>query len=113
MTVTQHAEKLPRMVHDLVAQLESDQQQIAALQAKVAADRAQVENLEVALRTARRIGAAVGILMANHKLAYDDAFMALSVASQHSQRKLRDIAEEVLLTGALPESASGSGTLPC
>ena len=66
-----------------------------------------VENLENALLSARRIGAAVGIVMASSKLTYDNAFALLVTVSQHSNRKVRQVAEDVILTGeldALPRS---------
>ena len=61
-----------------------------------------IENLEIALRTSRRIGVAIGVLMGQHGWTEDEAFAALRSASQRRHRKLRDIAEEVALTGDLP-----------
>jgi ANTAR domain len=69
--------------------------------------RHRADHLEKALDSGRRIGAAMGILMATRRLTEPQAFDALRVASQHSQRKLRDVAEDVLLTGELP-----TGPLP-
>jgi len=69
--------------------------------------RHRAEHLNRALLSGRRIGAAMGILMASRRLTEQQAFDALRVASQHSQRKLRDLADDVLLTGELP-----SGPLP-
>jgi hypothetical protein len=63
--------------------------------------RRRAANLEKALVSSRRIGAAVGILMGRHQCRYDEAFDAMCRASQRSHRKLRDIAEDVLVTGAL------------
>jgi AmiR/NasT family two-component response regulator len=60
-----------------------------------------VENLEIALRTARQIGMALGIVMCRYGLTEDDAFAALRALSQKSHRKLREIAEQVVLTGDL------------
>jgi hypothetical protein len=57
------------------------------------------ENLQIALQTNRRIGAAIGILMTREGLTYDQAFVAMRGASQRRHRKLRDVAEEVLYTG--------------
>jgi AmiR/NasT family two-component response regulator len=59
-----------------------------------------IENLEAALVNARKIGAAVGIVMATQKLTYAQAFAALSAASQQGNEKLRNIAERVLITGS-------------
>jgi len=64
--------------------------------------RYRADHLERALASSRQIGAAMGILMATRRLTEQQAFDELRTASQHSHRKLRDVAEEVLLTGALP-----------
>ena len=71
-----------------------------ALNAATAADKA--EHLKVALLSNRRIGMAIGILMAMHQLTEQQAFDLLRVASQHTHTKLRDIAEQVIVTGATP-----------
>ena len=60
------------------------------------------DNLEIALQTSRRIGAAIGILMHRHRLTNEQAFDALRAVSQQSNHKLYEIAEQVLLTGELP-----------
>lgn len=67
------------------------------------AHRNRAENLDVALQSSRRIGAAIGVLMARRQCTYDQAFGALRDASQRDQRKLRDIADEVVLTGVLAD----------
>jgi hypothetical protein len=66
--------------------------------------RYRADHLEQALVSSRRIGAAMGVLMSRLRLTDDQAFDALRTASQHSHRKLRDVAEDVLLTGELPSS---------
>ena len=63
----------------------------------------ETENLTMALRNSRHIGAAVGILMSRHKLTEDQAFDRLRVASQATHRKLRDLADDVLMIGDLPD----------
>jgi GAF domain-containing protein len=71
--------------------------------AALALDRAvlltQVESLHNALDSNRQIGAAVGVLMANGNLTYAQAVDRLKTRSRNSNRKLRDIAAEVLSTG--------------
>jgi GAF domain-containing protein len=62
-----------------------------------------VAELEEALRTRQMIGQAQGILMATHRITSENAFTMLRESSQHSNRKLRDIANDVVATGALPE----------
>ena len=64
--------------------------------------RRHIEHLETALQTNRRIGVAIGILMSRHGLSEDDAFNLLARASQLANRKLRDVAEEVVYEGDLP-----------
>lgn len=69
-------------------------------------------HLEEALDSNRKIGMAIGVLMAYHKITQEEAFMLLRLASQSLHRKLRDIAAEVTETGTLPElpDASSRGT---
>lgn len=64
--------------------------------------RTEAEGLRQALRNSRRIGAAIGVLMARYGLTEQRAFEALVRSSQLSHRKVRDLAEETLFTGALP-----------
>lgn len=60
------------------------------------------ENLRLALGSRDIIGQAKGILMERHRLTADEAFALLIAASQRTNRKLRDVAEELALTGELP-----------
>lgn len=71
----------------------------AVLVAAAALER--VDNLERALASNRRIGMAIGVLMSSIKLTEDNAFALLRIASQDSNRKLADVAEDVITTGAL------------
>ncbi len=48
------------------------------------------------------IGQAKGILMERHKLGPDEAFDRLRAFSQHQNRRLRDIAEDIASTGEEP-----------
>jgi GAF domain-containing protein len=66
-----------------------------------AQDRDTARNLEQALDSNRRVGMAIGILMARHRLDEDAAFALLRGASQHANRKLRVVAEEVINTGEI------------
>lgn len=61
-------------------------------------------NLKAALASNRQIGAAIGILMAYHRVSEQAAFDLLRTVSQNLHVKLRDVAEEVLETGALPNT---------
>ncbi|HZC72634.1 MAG TPA: GAF and ANTAR domain-containing protein [Jatrophihabitans sp.] len=59
-------------------------------------------NLRVGLQTREEIGRAVGILMERHRITAAAAFDMLVVASQHSHRKLRDVAAWMNETGEDP-----------
>jgi hypothetical protein len=68
------------------------------------------DNLERALQSNRDIGIAIGVLMSQHKVTREQAFDLLRIASQHTNRKLRDLALDVIDTGVieLPQ-LSGKG----
>lgn len=79
---------------------------IAELQKEGLVSRTHAHNLEQALRSARLIGSAVGIVMASRKVSEEAAFRTLGKASQDTNVKLRLVAEEVVRTGdvsPLPE----------
>ncbi len=61
----------------------------------------QVQHLERALQSNRGIGVAIGVLMTNYKITQSEAFDLLRMASQHSHRKLVDVAYGVSETGTL------------
>ncbi len=73
----------------------------AALAITAALRQQRIDNLEQALATNRDIGAAIGILMSRHLATRQQAFDMLRVASQHSHRKLVDIALDVIEAGDL------------
>lgn len=58
-------------------------------------------NLQTALRSRDTIGQAKGILMERLKINADEAFNLLIAVSQHTHRKLRDVADELTSTGEL------------
>jgi AmiR/NasT family two-component response regulator len=62
----------------------------------------QAAHLRRALDHSRDIGAAIGVLMAMKKVTRDEAFGLLRRASQDQNRKLYELALEVLSTGELP-----------
>jgi GAF domain-containing protein len=78
---------------------------VAMLLAAHAAIAIQGHKVEAGLRTAPSsrdvIGQAKGILMERYKLTDRQAFTMLVTASQHTNRKLRDVAEELTATGEL------------
>jgi hypothetical protein len=76
----------------------------ADVDSQLAEAQRKIENLQIALQSSRHIAAAVGILMERMKVTTEEAFDMLVFVSQHEHRKLRDIAEQLLFTGALPDS---------
>lgn len=66
--------------------------------------KAEIFHLRRALESNREIGAAVGVLMAQHRVTREQAFDLLRMASQNSHRKLVDIARDVVETGTLGTS---------
>ena len=67
-----------------------------------AATRSNNDHLRQALESNRDIGAAIGILMGTKLVTKEQAFDLLRIASQHTHRKLREVALDVIDTGALP-----------
>ena len=74
-----------------------------ALALVASAERARADNLLVALESSRQIGAAIGIMMARSGCTYEQGFAALRTASQRTHRKLRDVADEIVFTGDVPQ----------
>lgn len=64
--------------------------------------RSEAAHLQLALASNRTIGAAIGVAMASRKLPYDEAAHLLRSLSNHTNTRLVDLAEQVLLTGELP-----------
>lgn len=60
------------------------------------------ENFEAALSDDRRIGIAIGILMARDVMTIDQASDLLRTVSLDLNRRLRDVADEIALTGEIP-----------
>lgn len=93
-------------ISDLRSQADTDHAIIEAMAGQGVLDRAEIANLEEALATSRRIGAAMGILMATYRVTEQAAFVMLRSVSQNTHRKLRDIADDVLYAGTLDTSPS-------
>jgi hypothetical protein len=83
-----------RLEQQLMVALAHEQQISDAL-------RKQNEHLQVALQSNRQIGMALGILMFSHKITAEAAFDMLRKASQRANRKLRDVADEVIELGCV------------
>lgn len=66
----------------------------------------ELRTLRAALLSNRRIGVAMGIVMTQLGVSEAEAFEAIRRASMDGNRKLREVAEDVVLTGALPGTGS-------
>ncbi|HVU73283.1 MAG TPA: GAF and ANTAR domain-containing protein [Mycobacteriales bacterium] len=66
-----------------------------------ATTREEAGHLRRALENSREIGVAMGVLMKVHGVTREQAFDLLRIASQSSNRKLRDIATDVADTGTI------------
>ncbi len=62
------------------------------------------QDMRAAVQTREVIGQAQGILMERFRITSDMAFRLMVRASQDTNRKLRDIADELTITGHLPGS---------
>jgi GAF domain-containing protein len=83
--------------YESIVRVFADQASIALANAQVYWDAHQLsENLSEAMKTRETISQAVGILMAQGGRSPDDAFQLLASASQRENRKVRDIAEQIV-----------------
>lgn len=83
-------------IDDIEAAAALDRQLIAELQAAGVVLREHAAQMEQALQSSRTIGTAIGILMAEREIRQDEAFTVLQTASRNSNRKLREIAHELV-----------------
>jgi GAF domain-containing protein len=70
------------------------------------------ENLQRAMDFRSVIEQAKGILVERHKLTIDQAFRLLADVSMHTNRKVRDVAAGLVLTGELAEAPPKRGQRP-
>jgi GAF domain-containing protein len=83
--------------HEKLAVVFADQASIALANAQVYWDARELnDNLTEAIKTRETIGQAVGILMAAGGRSPEAAFQILASASQRENRKVRDIASEIV-----------------
>ena len=64
--------------------------------------REMADNLQAALESRSVIDQAKGVLIERYKLTPDQAFQLLAQASMHANRKVRDIADDLVRTGEVP-----------
>jgi len=74
---------------------------LVEMEARVRSAESKAADLERALVSNRRIGMAIGILMARRGLTEEQAFQCLRDESQRRNIKLRELAETVVYTGDL------------
>ena len=98
------------LISDLEAQAVLDHALIEQLQDTGEIDRFEVKGLQVALATCKRIGVAIGFVMATRQVSQAEALRILCQASEDTGRNLRDTADYVTLTGELPTSTATSPT---
>ena len=77
---------------------------VAAHAAVAFADARRISHLGEALATRDLIGQAKGILMERFKITDHQAFLILTTASQRTNTKLRQVAEQLVTTGVVPEA---------
>jgi hypothetical protein len=109
--VLQQVEDVTALVFDSAAELPHGNKPVSSLAVALAAAKATLAALEEenaqlrdALEHSRVIGVAVGLLMNQHNLTRDQAFDLLRLRSQASNRRVRDLAEQLADTGARPPS---------
>ena len=74
---------------------------VTHLKAQGVLEQQRIANLEIALMSARRIGAAMGILMTSREMTDEQAFDALQTASKRRNCELHEVADDVILNGTL------------
>jgi GAF domain-containing protein len=85
----------------------------ATIAIDAAASAESADTLKVALESSRLIGAAMGVLAERHGITIEEAFELLRVTSNRTNRKLSDLAEELMSTGQLPEPWPSAGSHRC
>jgi GAF domain-containing protein len=69
--------------------------------------REMADNLQIALESRAVIDQAKGILMERYKITADQAFQALAAVSQRTNTKVREVAEQLTVTGTFDLRNSG------
>ncbi|WP_411283591.1 ANTAR domain-containing protein [Lapillicoccus sp.] len=90
----------------LAAELSHRNAAHAALKIETAADHELGEHLQSALRVNRRIGVAIGLVMAQLGFTDEEAIQALRHSSMDANRKLVDVAEDIISASQAPRNVS-------
>lgn len=107
---TQDRGDLQRQIDQLAQRVTTNREMIAELQAEGLVSHEHAEQLEQALRSSRTIGAAIGIIMASRRVTQDRAFAILTRLSQDTNRKLRDVAAELVQSAEDATQSDTEGT---
>lgn len=91
--------QLVERVAELELEQHADREVIADLQGKITERETTNENLNAALVSSRRIGISIGILMNSLKITDEAALQLLKTNSQLHNRKMRLVAEDIILSG--------------
>jgi hypothetical protein len=86
-------------IDELRGEADLDRKLLAALQSDGIVERQYIGQLEEALTTARKIGAAMGVVIAAKRCTEDEAFDVLAAESMRQNRKLREIADDLVQSG--------------
>ena len=92
----------PFSSQELLARVRANHELHQHRETAVATAEDRAEQIKSALDSNRVIGTATGIIMATYRLNAQQAFRLLTLASQNTNTKLRDIATTISDTGALP-----------
>lgn len=90
----------------LEAQAVADRDMIADLQRDGALSQEHALQMEQALKSSRTIGAAIGMIMASRQMSEHEAFDVLRKASEGSNRKLRELAAELVASVGRADAVS-------
>jgi hypothetical protein len=88
-------------IERMQAEAEIDRKVVEELHADGLLERRYIQQLEEALAVTRRIGAAIGIIMAARDCTQEQAFAILVALSHGSNQRLRVVAGDLVETGKL------------
>lgn len=99
------ADEVSRRADALEAQVAMDREMIAELQRDGVLSQEHAAQMEQAMRSSRTVGAAIGLLMASRQVSDTEAFDILKAVSQKSNRKLCELAADIVASPASIEVA--------
>ncbi len=94
--LTSRADKADARADQIEANSQFDRDLIAELQRDGLLSQEHTAQMEEALKSSRVIGAAIGVIMASRGVSDAEAFAILKKASNDSNRKLRELANDLL-----------------